>query len=470
MKQKLLLIDDEADVHYSFKRLLEKEPIEILTADSPESGLKLAKAENPDLIVTDIRMGNRNGLDGLRELRLHNPKQIVIVMTAYGTSQTAIEAMKLGAYDYILKPFDIPLLKALIARALQAALTQKTEVTTFPTKLSAEELRQTIIGNAPPMQEVYKIIGQVASTPATVLITGESGTGKELVARAIHQNSPRFKNIYVALNCAAIPDNLLESELFGHEKGAFTGAMNQRIGKFEQCDGGTLFLDEIGEMPLATQAKFLRVLQEGEFTRLGNNESMKTDVRIIAATNKDLLTMVEKKSFREDLYYRLNVVHLDLPPLRERTGDIPLLVEYFMNKIRLKTPNSPSKISAEALEILQSNSWPGNVRELENGLQRCMVMTSGSTILPHHLPKEFTKGRVTTASSTASSSPQSFSTPNQEQLFDQLFESLRQNADSPLIETVQKALAIRALHASDNDESKAAKILGINKATLKKIL
>ncbi len=466
MKQKLLLIDDEADVHYSFKRVLEREPIEIITADSPEAGVKLAKSENPDLIVTDIRMGNRNGLDGLRELRLHNPKQIVIVMTAYGTSQTAIEAMKLGAYDYILKPFDIPQLKALISRALLAAATQKTEIPSFPTKLSAEELRQTIIGSSPAMQEVYKIIGQVASTPATVLVTGESGTGKELIARAIHQNSPRFKNVYVALNCAAIPENLLESELFGHEKGAFTGAMNQRIGKFEQCDGGTLFLDEIGEMPLATQAKFLRVLQEGEFTRLGNNESMKTDVRIIAATNKNLTTMVENKTFREDLYYRLNVVHLHLPPLRERTGDIPLLVEYFMNKIRLKTPNSPSKISPEAMEILKSNPWPGNVRELENGLQRCMVMASGSTILPHHLPKEFTKQAGLPVLSSNSSEG---ATLNQEQLFDQLFESLRQHPDQNLMELLQKEFLLRALKAADNDEAKAAKILGITKAALKKI-
>ncbi|MES2307995.1 MAG: sigma-54 dependent transcriptional regulator [Verrucomicrobiota bacterium] len=464
MKQKLLLIDDEADVHYSFKRVLEKEPIEILTADSPEAGVKIAKAEQPDLIVTDIRMGNRNGLDGLREIRLQNPKQIVIVMTAYGTSQTAIEAMKLGAYDYILKPFDVPQLKALITRALQAAAAQKADTGTYPSKLSAEDLRQTIVGNSPAMQEVYKAIGQVASTPATVLVTGESGTGKELVARAIHQNSPRFKNVYVAMNCAAIPENLLESELFGHEKGAFTGAMNQRIGKFEQCDGGTLFLDEIGEMPLATQAKFLRVLQEGEFTRLGNNESMKTDVRIIAATNKDLVSMVEKKTFREDLYYRLNVVHIHLPPLRERTGDIPLLVEYFMNKIRLKTPNSPSKISPEAMEIIQSHPWPGNVRELENSLQRSMVMASESTILPQHLAKEFSKNTT----SIASIPSEGISASNNDLLFDQLFASLRQEGNPHLMETIDKAFALRALKAAENDEVQASKILGVTKAAFKK--
>lgn len=465
-KQKLLIIDDEADVHYSFKRLLEKEPIDILSAESPEAGVKLAKTELPDLIVTDIRMGNRNGLDGLREIRLANPKQVIIVMTAYGTSQTAIEAMKMGAFDYLLKPFDIPQLKALIARGLQAAASQKQDTGNYPTKLTAEDLRQTIVGNSPAMQEIYKAIGQVAATSATVLITGESGTGKELVARAIHQNSPRAKNVYVALNCAAIPENLLESELFGHEKGAFTGAMNQRIGKFEQCDGGTLFLDEIGEMPLATQSKFLRILQEGEFNRLGNNDVMKTDVRIIAATNKDLMQMVEKKTFREDLYYRLNVVHTHLPPLRERTSDIPILVEYFINKIRLKTPNAPSKISPEAMELLKNHSWQGNVRELQNCIQRSMVMTSASTILPQHLPKElFQPSKI---SSTPSSSETT--STSSEILLDQLFEQIKNNPEEYSFEKIQKELVTRALQSTENDEAQAAKILGMTKAGLKKLL
>ncbi len=460
-KQKLLIIDDEKDVHYSFKRLFQNEPIEILTAESGDLGAKLAKAETPDLVVMDIRMGQQNGLDSLREIRLQNPKQVIIMMTAYGTSQTAIEAMKLGAFDYVLKPFDIPQLKELIARALKAAMTAKSETVTQPVRLTAEDLRQTIVGNSPAMQEVYKSIGQVAPTNATVLVTGESGTGKELVARAIHQNSPRAKNLFVAMNCAAIPENLLESELFGHEKGAFTGAMNQRIGKFEQCDRGTLFLDEIGEMPLATQAKFLRILQEGEFSRLGSNETMKTDVRILAATNKALTTMVERKTFREDLYYRLNVVHVHLPPLRDRLGDLPLLADYFINKLRLKQPNASTKISQEALDALQLYPWPGNVRELENCIQRAMVVAAGTTIQTTHLPKDI--ARWTTGGPAISVLSGSGST---DELWDDLFERIQGKEESILI-AAERAMLIRALRKSENDPAQASKLLGITKAALK---
>src|SRR5271156_1667676 len=310
-RQAVLIIDDEKDVHYSFRRLLEKEPLEILSAESGDEGLRLARKTPPDLVVMDIRMGRQSGLDTLKELRQINPKQVVIMMTAYGTSQTAIEAMKRGAYDYVLKPFDIPQLKNLLFEALAAARAMK-QIVAFPTKLNAEESSQTIVGNSPAMQQVYKLIGQVAPTSTTILITGESGTGKELVARAIYQNSVRVNKAFIAINCAAIPENLLESELFGHEKGAFTGALAQRIGKFEQCDGGTLFLDEIGDMPVTTQTKILRVLQEGEISRVGNNLSIKVDVRIIAATNKGLWQAVQRKEFREDLFYRLNVVRVNL--------------------------------------------------------------------------------------------------------------------------------------------------------------
>ncbi len=313
------------------------------------------------------------------------------MMTAYGTSQTAIEAMKRGAYDYVLKPFDIPQLKDLLFEALAAARAMK-QIVAFPTKLNAEESGQTIVGNSPAMQQVYKLIGQVAPTSTTILITGESGTGKELVARAIYQNGSRVNKPFIAINCAAIPENLLESELFGHEKGAFTGALAQRIGKFEQCDGGTLFLDEIGDMPMTTQTKILRVLQEGEISRVGNNQSIKTDVRIIAATNKDLWQAVQRKEFREDLFYRLNVVRVNLPPLRERSTDIPLLVAYFINKFRLKQPTGPSQIADEALAAIQRSTWPGNVRELENCIQRAMVLASGNTITLANLPEEISRG------------------------------------------------------------------------------
>ena len=387
-RQTVLIIDDEKDVHYSFRRLLEKEPLDILSAESGDEGIRMARKSHPDLIVMDIRMGQQSGLDTLKELRQINPKQVVIMMTAYGTSQTAIEAMKRGAYDYVLKPFDIPQLKELLFEALAAAHAMK-QIVAFPTKLNAEESSQTIVGNSPAMQQVYKLIGQVAPTITTILITGESGTGKELVARAIFQNGARVNKPFIAINCAAIPENLLESELFGHEKGAFTGALAQRIGKFEQCDGGTLFLDEIGDMPITTQTKILRVLQEGEISRVGNNQSIKTDVRIIAATNKDLWQAVQRKEFREDLFYRLNVIAIELPPLRSRREDIPALAQHFLKFYSDENNLSPRALTPEAMRALVDYDWPGNVRELENVIERGVVLSSGGSIgadlLPGHL-------------------------------------------------------------------------------------
>jgi two-component system nitrogen regulation response regulator GlnG len=473
----VLIIDDEKDVHYSFRRLLEKEPLEILSAESGDEGIRLARKAWPDVIVMDIRMGHTNGLDTLKELRQLNPKQVVIMMTAYGTSQTAIEAMKLGAYDYVLKPFDIPRLKQLLSEALAAAQAMK-QIVSFPTKPNAEETRQTIVGNSPVMQQVYKLIGQVAPTNTTILITGESGTGKELVARAIYQNGSRVNKPFIAINCAAIPENLLESELFGHEKGAFTGALNQRIGKFEQCDGGTLFLDEIGDMPMTTQTKILRVLQEGEISRVGSNLSIKTDVRIIAATNKDLWHAVQRKEFREDLFYRLNVVRLNLPPLRERSTDIPLLVAYFLNKFRLKQPTGPSQIADEALAAIQRHSWPGNVRELENCIQRAMVLASGNTITLANLPEEIAKGArpaaetVSTASSSTEAPAAAKTAPAAGQnevahAVEVLFEFARREKEK-LLPAVERELIRRALAETSGNQVQAAKLLGMTRATLRK--
>jgi two-component system nitrogen regulation response regulator GlnG len=480
-QQRVLIIDDEKDVHYSFRRLFEKEPLEILSAESGDEGVKIARKAAPDLIVMDIRMGHQNGLDTLKELRQMNPKQVVIMMTAYGTSQTAIEAMKLGAYDYVLKPFDIPHLKELLAQALAAAQAMK-QIVAFPTKLNPEESRQTIVGNSPAMQQVYKLIGQVAPTNTTILITGESGTGKELVARAIYQNGSRVNKPFIAINCAAIPENLLESELFGHEKGAFTGALAQRIGKFEQCDGGTLFLDEIGDMPLTTQTKILRVLQEGEISRVGNNQSIKTDVRIIAATNKDLWQAVQRKEFREDLFYRLNVVRLNLPPLRERTSDVPLLVSYFINKFRLKQPTGPSQIADEALAAIERHSWPGNVRELENCIQRAMVLASGNTITLANLPEEISFGsRTNNAGETV---PANFSgqaavetrggsgadagRTDLSHAVEILFDFARKDKHFKLLPAAERELIVRALAETAGNQVQAAKLLGITRATLRK--
>src|SRR5437868_11093435 len=328
---KLLLIDDEADVQYSFRRIFDSPEIELATAASGEEGLKLIPRFKPDLVVMDVRMGGISGMETLRRIRQIDSKLLVILMTAYGTTQTAIEAMKLGAYDYLLKPFDVPKLKEIVTGALKAARDMK-QVVSYQPLLESEDYELGIIGRSEAMQQVFKLIGQLAASDATALITGESGTGKEIVARAIYHHSNRSQQAFLAVNCAAIPEQLLESELFGHERGAFTGATLQRIGKFEQCNRGTLFLDEIGDMTPATQTKILRVLQSGTFERVGGNTPLKVDVRIIAATNKPLEEAVANREFREDLFYRLNVVRIHIPPLRERREDIALLVNYFLKK------------------------------------------------------------------------------------------------------------------------------------------
>ncbi|VVM08457.1 Nitrogen regulation protein NR(I) [Methylacidimicrobium cyclopophantes] len=382
----ILVVDDEQGVHYSFQRLLEDLPIEVRAAQSGEEAIEILRKEPVDVVIMDIRMGGKNGLETLREMKRMAPKVVVLMMTAYGTSHTAIEAMKLGAYDYILKPFDIPELRHLIERSLEAAQLAQEEGQTAASGVDRQG--PALVGDSPPMQKVYKLVGQVSKTNATVLITGESGTGKELIARAIYQHSMRANKPFIAINCAAIPENLLESELFGHERGSFTGAMAQRIGKFEQGDGGTIFLDEIGEMPLTTQSKILRVLQEGEVSRLGSNEPIRTDVRVIAATNKDLATAVQRREFRADLFYRLNVVRVSLPPLKDRAEDIPVLAAHFLQKHRRYLPQAAMRISADAMRALQAYPWPGNIRELENVIQRAMVLAASTTIEVSNLPEE----------------------------------------------------------------------------------
>jgi len=303
---KLLLVDDEEDVLYSFRRIFDSPEVELSTASSGEEALVRIPRIKPDLVIMDIRMGGMNGLETLRAIREADPKLLVILMTAYGTTRMAIEAMKLGAYDYLLKPFDVPKLKELVHKALRAARDMRQTIADKPL-LESEDYEQGIVGRSEPMQQVFKLVGQLAASDATALITGESGTGKELVARAIYHNSHRSQQPFLAVNCAAIPEQLLESELFGHERGSFTGATGQRIGKFEQCNGGTIFLDEIGDMTPATQTKILRVLQSGTFERVGGNTPIEVDVRVIAATNKPLEQAVAARQFREDLYYRLNV-------------------------------------------------------------------------------------------------------------------------------------------------------------------
>src|SRR6266567_1345910 len=384
---KLLLIDDETDVQYSFQRIFDSPEIELTTASSGEEGLKIIPKLKPDLVMMDVRMGGITGLETLRRIRQIDSKLLVILMTAYGTTQTAIEAMKLGAYDYLLKPFDVPKLKELVNNALKAARDMK-QVVSYQPLLESEDYELGIVGRSEPMQQVFKLIGQLAASDATALITGESGTGKELVARAIYHHSKRSQQAFLAVNCAAIPEQLLESELFGHERGAFTGATLQRIGKFEQCNGGTLFLDEIGDMTPATQTKILRVLQSGTFERVGGNTPLKVDVRIIAATNKPLEEAVAARQFREDLFYRLNVVRIHIPPLRERRDDIPLLVNYFLQKFAQEEKGRPKSIASGVIKALEKYHWPGNVRELENVIRRALVVAKGNAILLSDLPAE----------------------------------------------------------------------------------
>src|ERR1039457_2082509 len=384
---KLLLIDDEEDVQYSFRRIFDSPDVELTTASSGEEGLKLIPEIKPDLVIMDIRMGGISGMETLRRIRQMDSKLLVILMTAYGTTQTAIEAMKLGAYDYLLKPFDVPKLKEIVSNALKAASDMR-QVVSYQPLLDKEDYELGIVGRSEPMQQVFKPIGQLAASQATALTSGEGGTGKELVARAIYHHSNRSQQPFLAVNCAAIPEQLLESELFGHERGAFTGATLQRIGKFEQCNHGTIFLDEIGDMTPATQTKILRVLQSGTFERVGGNQPIQVDVRVIAATNKPLEAAVAAKQFREDLFYRLNVVRIHIAPLRERRGDVPLLVNYFLEKIAREQQRKPKSIAANVIKALGKYHWPATVRELETPIRRAPVMAKSDAILQSDLPPE----------------------------------------------------------------------------------
>ena len=463
---KLLLIDDEEDVRYSFQRIFNSPEIELATASSGEEGLKVIPKFKPDLVLMDVRMGGMNGLETLRRIRATNPKLLVILMTAYGTTQTAIEAMKLGAYDYLLKPFDVPKLKEIIANALKAARDMK-QVVSYQPLLESEDYELGIIGRSEPMQQVFKLIGQVAATDATALITGESGTGKELVARAIYHHSNRNQQPFLTVNCAAIPEQLLESELFGHERGAFTGATMQRIGKFEQCNHGTIFLDEIGDMTPATQTKILRVLQSGTFERVGGNQPIQVDVRVIAATNKPLEAAVAARQFREDLFYRLNVVRIHIPPLRERRGDIPLLVNYFLEKIAREQQRKTKSIAASVTKALEKYHWPGNVRELENAIRRAYVMAKGDAILSGNLPPEITGQGGSGASPLAITAGEATAT-DIAALARQLFQWAKRDPRLKIIPAVERELVIQALKETDNNQLHAAKLLGITRATLRK--
>ncbi len=488
----ILIIDDDAEIRYSLGRVLSSKHYKVTEAGSGEDGIAaVKKGPLPDLIFLDIRMGGMSGIEALQHIRGVNPKQMVVLMTAFGTAQTAIEAMKFGAFDYIMKPFDPAKVLAIAETALKAHADMRAVGEYKPT-INSEDYKEGIVGSSPVMQDVFKIVGQVTASDVTVMITGESGTGKELVARSIWKHSHRSGKPFIAVNCAAIPDNLIESELFGHEKGSFTGATGQRIGKFELCDGGTIFLDEIGDMALATQTKILRVLQQGEIQRVGGTDTIKVDVRIIAATNKNLEEMVPAKAFREDLYYRLNVVRIKMPPLRDRSGDIPQIVDFCLQNLLKQRKTRVSKVSPEALQILVNYRWPGNVRELENVIYRSAVIAQGDTVLPKDLPVEIRGlGEGTAAPFPAvvggTASPfepvaGTAGVPGSEggvaggageltltAALDFVHTQLTATGE-PVLARLEREMVARIFAAEDGNQARAAEKLGMTRATLRKRL
>ncbi len=484
----ILIIDDDDEIRYSLGRVLSSERFAIEEAASGEEGVvRVKKGPFPDLIFLDIRMGGMSGIEALQHIRGANPKQLVVLMTAFGTAQTAIEAMKFGAFDYIMKPFDPAKVLSLAETALQANA-EMDAVGDYKPTINSDDYKEGIVGSSPAMQEVFKVIGQVTASDVTVMITGESGTGKELVARSICQHSHRSGKPFIAVNCAAIPDNLIESELFGHEKGSFTGATTQRVGKFELCDGGTIFLDEIGDMALATQTKILRVLQQGEIQRVGGTETIKVDVRIIAATNKDLEKIVAEKDFREDLYYRLNVVRIKMPPLREREDDIPQIVDFCLQNLVKDRKTRVSKVSPETMEILSHYEWPGNVRELENVVYRSAVIAQGDAILPKDLPSEIiaatggSAGTVTQPPFTIESAhgeeetlveehetipPAAHGERSIDAALDFLHDELSKT-EKPILNRLEEEMVKRVLSAVGGNQARAAERLGMTRTTLRK--
>ncbi|MDD5154134.1 MAG: sigma-54 dependent transcriptional regulator [Thermodesulfobacteriota bacterium] len=385
--ESILIVDDEKNYLIVLKELLSEENYEVVTAENAPQALEIFKESDFDLVLTDMKMPNMDGIELLENIRSVNSEIPVIVMTAYATVEKAVKAMKKGAFDYVTKPFQNEELKITVRKAIDLYKLRR-ENLNLRHEVSRKYQFGNIIGKSPAMLKLYEMIEKVADTKATVLITGETGTGKELVAKAVHYNSPRKNNAFVSVNCAAIPETLLESELFGHEKGSFTGAIAMRKGRFELADGGTIFLDEIAEMPAALQAKLLRALQEMEFERVGGTKTLKIDVRVIAASNKDPKKEVETGNLREDLYYRLNVVRLHLPPLRERPGDIPLLAAHFLNKYGQAVGKSHLEILPAAMRQLYTRSWPGNVRELEHVIERAVILASGHEITPADMASE----------------------------------------------------------------------------------
>jgi two-component system response regulator AtoC len=452
-KYRVLVADDEENLRALLKEVLESEGYLHVIVDNGEEAVKAVKEKGHDLdcALLDVRMPKLDGMEAFLKIKEIDPQLPVIFLTAYGSSDIAIKAMKKGAYDYLTKPFDIEELKIKIKKAIDLKeITQNAIKTKSNFKYTSDE----IIGDSLPMQEVYKEIGRVADSDATVLIRGESGTGKELVAKALHNHSDKRGNPFVVVNCAAIPEALLESELFGHEKGSFTDAIARHIGKFEQAADGTIFLDEIGDMTLSLQSKLLRVLQDKTFTRVGGNESLTAKARIITATNRDLEDLVSSGRFREDLFYRLNIVTITLPPLKDRKEDIPLLSSYFVSKFSKKYGRDVKAVSPEVMDLFLNYDWPGNVRELENTIARGVIVTSSTMITVDNLPKEMLVNR----------NDGNFNLKENGAAKKNLSGTIIPLPE--LIASVEKEAISKALLECSGNKTKAAKLLGISRKSL----
>ena len=471
MNNKLLILDDDIDILQMLKTVFSSEDMDIILESESESALVRIASERPNVAIVDISLPRKSGLQVLQEAKKIDPGMSVIMTTGNKTTQNAIEAMKYGAYDYVTKPFDINKLKSAVQKALECnLLSRKVRYTKDTKQLPEDEHADDImIGSSPEMIEIWKMVGKVADSDATVLIQGESGTGKELLARAVYNNSRRKNRPFLAVNCAALPEALLESELFGHEKGAFTDAHARRIGKFEQCNGGTIFLDEIGEMSLANQGKLLRVLENQEFERVGGNETIRVDVRIIAATNRSLVNLVKEKVFRMDLFYRLRVVNFFLPPLRERVEDIPLLIDLFVKKFSRKYGKSIKRVAKETQDLLVSHPWEGNIRELKNVINSATVFCKSDVLMPEDL-ESFLKARAGFKEIDLESAGEDYYEVFWNML-EPVFDGICVKNKGAIYESVnmglEKALIHMAMEKSHNNQVFAAKLLGISRNTLR---
>lgn len=464
VSNKILVVDDEESILWVFKKALEKRDITVHTAESAQQALEKIQRHDYLLVFTDIFMEGMSGLDLLTEIKSRQPSPPVVVMTAQDTMNNTIEAMRQGAFDYVSKPFDLEDIYDLVDRVIESSSIKRPEEEPTPPEEAFSV--DAIIGRSKDMQDIFKTIGKASVTDLAVLITGESGTGKEMVARALHYYSHRVEEKFIAINCAAIARELLESELFGHEKGAFTGAIESKKGKFELANRGTLFLDEIGDMELSLQAKILRVLQNHEFYRVGGREPVTVDVRIVAATNQNLQELMEQKLFREDLFHRLNVIQVPLPPLRERLEDVPHLANFFLRKVSEEMTQEPVFLSPEVSRLFKNYHWPGNIRELENVIKRGAVLNSGGAILPEHLPPGLRE--ETSEKSAVNEFWEQYLDPLVRGFLQNHAESHHGNLHNKLIDALERNLFEHLLRRFNGNQVATAKALGINRNTLKR--